>query len=242
MLRITSEGGFIGPSATLAVLPIVVVYDDGRIFTPGAVDAVYPGPLLPTLAVRNVGPAGARAIAAAIHAAGLDVAGSGGGGVAADTGTTVFAVVVAGQTVTTRIANSGGGPGPPGGNPGSAPALDLLARLIDTSETWGSPAAPETAFAPTAYRIFVAPGAPAADPSVTQAPRAWPLAGTLDSFGILAQPDRGITGLRVGVVSGPDAAIVGPFLASATMLTPVMSGGRAYTLYVRPLLPDETPN
>jgi len=80
LLRVTTEGGFIGPSANLAALPQVTVLADGRILTPGAVDTIYPGPLLPPVQVRNVGTTGAAAILAAIRAAGLDKAGAGAGG------------------------------------------------------------------------------------------------------------------------------------------------------------------
>ena len=52
-------------------------------------------------------------------------------------------------------------------------------------------------------------------------------------------PDRGIAGLRMGVVAGADAAKVGPLLAAATQLTAFTSAGESYTLFVRPLLPDE---
>jgi hypothetical protein len=241
LLKITSEGGFIGPTATLAALPTVVVYGDGRIFTPGAVPAIYPGPLLQTFSARDVGPSGGQAILDAIRKAGLDKPGGGDTGVAADTGTTVFAVVVEGQTITTRFAGLAAGPGRPGGgNPASAAALELLTRLTDPTETWGSSSAPETTYVPTAFRIFVVPGAPAGDPTVGQSPMAWPLATTLDAFGIPAAPDRGIAGLRVGVVSGTDAAMLAPFLASATTLTAITSGGQSFTVYVRPLLPDES--
>jgi hypothetical protein len=236
-MRVTSEGGFIGPSATLAALASVVVYADGRIFTPAAVDAIYPGPLLQGFTVRDVGPAGAAAILEAIRAAGLDKAVDD-TGIVADTGTTVFSIVIDGQTITSRFGVMG--PGRPGGDPAAAAALELLGRLTDPTETWGVSSAPATLYVPTAYRIFVAPGAPAADPSASQGPMAWPLATPLDAFGIPAVPDRGISGLRTGVVSGADAAALAPFLATANLLTPITSGGQSYTLYVRPLLPDET--
>jgi hypothetical protein len=135
----------------------------------------------------------------------------------------------------------GGGPGKPGGgDPAAAAAFDLLGRLTDETDTWGGPAAPVSTYVPTAFRIFVVPGAPAADPGVSQTPMAWPLPSTLDTFGRPAVPDRGITGLRVGVAGGADAATLAPFLAQATAITPITSGGKAYTLYVRPLLPDES--
>jgi hypothetical protein len=52
-------------------------------------------------------------------------------------------------------------------------------------------------------------------------------------------PDRGIAGLRQGVILGTDAALLGPALQAATADTQFASGGKNYTLHVRPLLPDE---
>jgi hypothetical protein len=246
LLRVTSEGGFIGPSATLATIPAVSVYADGRILTPGPVDAIYPGPLLSPVAVKNVGPAGARAIIAAIRAAGLDKDAAGGGIGNPDAATTVFAVTVDGKTITTRF-HLGGGPGGPGGpgagspDPSVAAADGLLARLQDPAETWGATKPITSTLTPTAYRIFVAPGAPVGDGSTAAPAVVWPLATPLDQFGAPAVPDRGITGLRQGAVFGADAATLGPVLAAANALTGFSSGGNLYTLFVRPLLPDEVP-
>ena len=250
VLRVTTEGGFIGPAAHLAQLPVVVVYADGRIFTPAPVDAIYPGPLLPVESVRTVGSSGVAAIRAAIAAARLDAGGGTNPGIGADAADTVFAVQAGGTLVTTRfpaLGMGGHGPGQPGGGPGGSPdpqrvaALALLARLTDATDTWGGPAAAATAYVPTSYRVFVAPGAPvASDPATTQQPVAWPLSTPLASFGRPAVPDRGISGLRVGVVSGSDAAMLGPVLAAATQVTPFTSGGASFTLYVIPLLPDES--
>jgi hypothetical protein len=246
LLRVTTEGGFIAPAATLAVVPMVSVYADGRIMTPGPVDAIYPGPLLPPVAIKDVGRAGAQAIIAAIRAAGLDKEGAGGGIGNPDAATDVFAVSVDGTTITTRF-HLGGGPGGPGlpgaasPDPSVAAAEDLLARLTDPSETWGATNPITSTLAPTAYRIFVAPGAPVGDGSTTAPAVAWPLATPLDQFGAPAVPDRGITGLRQGAVFGADAATLGPVLATANVLTGFSSGGNLYTLFVRPLLPDEVP-
>jgi hypothetical protein len=246
LLRISNEGGFIGPAATLAAIPTVSVYSDGRIMTPGPIDAIYPGPLLPPVAVTDVGPAGAQAIVAAIRAAGLDKPFTGDPGVGnPDSGTTVFSVTVDGATITTRLHFGGGGPGLPGGLGGSPdPTRDaaqhLLERLQDPSATWGSTPVRST-LVPTAYRVFVAPGAPVGDGSTTEPSAEWPLATALDAFGVPAVPDRGITGLRQGAVFGADALALGPVLRAATQLTGFSSGGKLYTLYVRPLLPDEVP-
>jgi hypothetical protein len=84
----------------------------------------------------------------------------------------------------------------------------------------------------------VAPG-PSADPSASQSPIAWPLATDLQGFGTPAVPDRGVAGLRQGVVVGPDATQLGPVLRAATTLDRFISGGKSYQVWVRPLLPDE---
>jgi hypothetical protein len=249
LLRVTSEGGFIGPTASLAALPTVSVYTDGRILTPGPVDAIYPGPLVPPVAGRDVGPAGADAIVQAIRAAGLDQATTSSPGLPGDTGATVFDVVLDGRTTTTRYGQAGpggpgipggpGGPGASGGDPARDAAFALLDRLTDPGDTWGAASAPQSILVPTGYRIFVVTGGPPADPAASQAPAEWPLPTSLDAFGAPAIPDRGIPGLRSGVVLGDDAAALAPFLSRLTTLTPVASGGNSYTLYVRPLLPDE---
>ncbi len=245
LLKVTSEGGFINPTANLAALPIVAVYGDGRILTPGPVDAIAPGPLVIPVQVRNVGPAGATSILAAIRTAGLDKPATGGPGIPGDSGTNIFAVTIDGQTTETRLSENGpgvGGPGAPGGgsaDPGKAAAFDLLNRLLDPAETWGAAGAAPTTLAPAGYRIYVAPGAPPTDASTAQAPVAWPLALPLDQFGTPAVPDRGIAGLRQGVVKGADATTLGPILARATSATAFTSGGKSYTLWVRALLPDE---
>jgi hypothetical protein len=242
LLKVTSEGGFINPAATLAALPIVTVYADGRILSPAQL-AADPPPLVAAVDVRDVGPAGASAILAAIKAAGLDKEATGGPGIPGDSGTDVFTVVIDGAMTTTRLVGGGPpGPGLPGGSGGGdtarQAAFDLLAKLLDPAETWGAGRATTSTLAPVGYRVYVAP-ADAAAASGGPAPIAWPLATALDAFGTAAIPDRGITGLRQGVVLGPDAMNLAAVLRGATTISVFTSGGRSYTLYVRPLLPDE---
>ena len=245
LLRVTSEGGFIGPAANLNAVPQVSVYADGRIMSPGAVAAIYPSPLLPAVDVRDVGPAGATAIVAAIRAAGLDKPSTAEPSVPGDFGTTIFTVTVDGVPVVSRLVLGSGLPGRPGvgsPDPAAAAAADLLARLQDPNETWGAASVQTSVLTPTAYRVYVAPGAPASDGTLSPEPAvAWPLATPLGQLGTAANPDRGIAGLRQGAVFGADAATLGPVLAAANSQTPFISEGNLYTLYVRPLLPDEVP-
>lgn len=242
LLKVTTEGGFINPSATLAALPTVAVYADGRILTP-AVVAADPPPLVTPIDVRDVGPSGATAILAAIKAAGLDKTSSAAPGVPGDSGTSVFTAVVDGAATTTRFGGGGQpAPGRPGqsaaGDPAQQAALALLARLTDPTETWGSTAARQSTFVPLGYRVYVGP-AVTTPPASAQPSIPWPLATPLGGFGTPAVPDRGVPGLRQGVVLGADAARLAPVLRSANALSTFSAGGTSYSLWVRPLLPDE---
>lgn len=241
ILEVTSEGGFINPSARLAALPTVVVYSDGRVLTPAAPSTTNPDPLLPRVSIRDLGPGGVAAIQAAIQAAGLDKPTTEDPGISADSGVSVFAVNSGGSVTTTRFASSGGGPGLPGGGGGGperAAAFDLLNRLFDTTDAWGGSAAAETVYQALGYRVFAAPVA--ADPSAP-APISWPLTESLADIGTPTVPDRGVTGLRSGVVLGSDATTLGPVLDAAVAGTTFTSGGGTFTVWVRPLLPHELP-
>ena len=164
---------------------------------------------------------------------------------------TVFTVTVAdGAPTITRFAagGPGGGPGGPGlpgvgggDNPERTAAFNLLDQLLDTTNTWGAAAAPESTYAPLGYRVFTAPGAPVGDGSTEVPAVAWPLATGLADFGTPAVPDRGVTGLRSGVVTGADAQALASAGTSATTSTPFTSGGASFTLWVRVLLPHELP-
>ena len=242
LLEVHGEGGFINPAATIGSLPTIVVDADGRIYEQGTSTSATI-PLITPVEVRDVGAAGAAQILAAMKAAGLDKAST--GGVAADAGTTVYTATIDGATVVSRFA-AGGGPGPvnhgggtggDSGGPGAA-ALALLTQLQDPTVTWGGASAPATAFAPTAYRIYTAPGAPA-DAANGGAPVAWPLATALADFGAPAAASFGVAGLRTGIVSGADAATLATALAAASPSTAITSGGSSFTIWVRPLLPDE---
>ena len=242
LLRVTSEGGFINPVASLAAVPTIVVYTDGRMFSAGQPTGENPDPLVAPIAVRSVGAAGEAAIVAAVREAGLDKPASGGPGVAGDSGTLVFEASIDGATVTTRYAGNGPGPGGPGvggDDPGRTAALALVDRLLDPAETWGAASAPAFTYEPTAFKIYAAPGAPPVDPSASEPPVAWPLTTTLATFGTPAVPDRGVSGLRVAVIGGADGAAIAPVLAAASSGTAFTSDGQPFTLYVRPLLPDE---
>jgi len=208
---------------------MVVVDTDGKIYLPSG-DAS--GALIPGVDVRDVGEAGAEQIIQAIRDAGLDHEGDD-GGIVADAGVTVFTVEIDGQEIVNRIgANGPGQPGQPGG--GNNPAIDLLNRLTDPTETWGATDVEASTYEPVAYRVYAAP-AEASDGETVD----WPLSTPLTDFGTPATPDFGVSGLRSGIVTGDDASTMAGALSLKSSQDAVMSDGHAYQLWVRPLLPDE---
>jgi len=232
LLEVTTEGGFISPTAHLGELPDVVVDAAGNIYT---ADPNAPaGGLIPQAVVRNVGAEGAAQIMAALKAAGLDKANDDGGGPGnPDAGVTVFTVEIDGQEVVNRISG-GGAPGP--GHPGASPdpALDLLARLEDPTQMWGAGNVTATPFVPTAYKLYEAPTANSASNAID-----WPLATSLAQFGTPATPDLGVAGLRTGAVFGDDATKLASAAAGATSDTVLVSDSQQYQVWIRPLLPPE---
>lgn len=242
VLRAAYQGGFIAPDSLRTRLPIVSVYTDGRILSGGVTPAIYPGPLVPSIVVRSVGPAGVAGILQAAADAGLTGAdGTYGPGPAVDAAQTVITVVHDGrQTVSTFSSLQ-----PSQVQPGSGvtddrvptAAAQLLGRLM-ASDTFGGTAGPEGVYAPLGFQLFVRPGSPdVSDSSLARPALSWPLATPLASFGKV--DTLGPDGARVGVVIGADAATLGPILVSATQITPFLSGGSQWTILVKPLLPDE---
>jgi hypothetical protein len=167
-----------------------------------------------------------------MKAAGLDVEGS--TGVVGDAGVTVFTSEIDGQEVINRVGDTA--PGRPGASPQRA--IDLLNRLLDPSETWGARDGQPSTFTPTAYKVYAA--------FMTDTPASlavgWPLATSLDAFGVPAQPDFGVTGLRTGVVSGADAIAVQQAFKDFTgnlALSDNQGKLGTFQVWIRPLLPPE---
>ncbi len=242
ILRETLEGGFIAPRADRTRLPIVSVYADGRILSQGVTPAIYPGPLVPSIVVRSIGPAGAAGVLKAATDAGLAGAdGSYGSGPQPDVPLTVITVVHDGRQTVSTFNSLPSLQIQPLSGVSDERILTAAAQLLDrlmTNDTFGGTAGPEGAYTPLGFQLFVTPGAPdVSDPQLARPPESWPLSTPLASFGKV--DTLGSDGARVGVVIGTDAATLGPILAAATQITPFLSGGTQWTIVVKPLLPDE---
>jgi hypothetical protein len=244
VLRVEFVGGLIAPPADLVRVPSFSLFGDGRLVTEGAQTEIYPQPALPALLVQQLTEDGVQRI--------LELAGDAGllgrdatyvnGGVA-DAPTTVFTVNADGGHHVVQASALGFG------DEVGVPESDRAARRVlvrfQGELTDLASALPANSFTgamqyePEGLRLFVTEGAPFSDPGVDQKDIAWPLATPLSSFGA-ALGEPGSQPVRCGTVEGDDLARLMPSVERATQISPWTSGGAAYGIVVRPLLPDES--
>ncbi len=244
LVRIETRGGFIAPQALLLRYPTFSLYGDGTVITQGAQPAIYPGPAMPSLIATKLTAAGVDAVLGAARQAGLYGPNEDYHGVLApDAGVTII-TLNDGRTVHT-ISVTAFGAAPQQGvsktEAGARAALQTLSNRLADLRSWlpkGS-VGPDRPYQPTAVRVFVAPGAPQGN-GVTEPSIAWPLAAPLSSFGAPVPTPLGGGPTSCGVVQGEDLAKLLPDLRRATQISPWTSDGSAYTLSLRPLLPDES--
>ncbi|HZP89633.1 MAG TPA: hypothetical protein VFC04_01405 [Actinomycetota bacterium] len=238
VLRVETGGGFIAPQSTLGQVPEFSLFGDGRIITPGAQPAIYPGPALPNLLVQQVNEDGIQAILEGAREAGLlgpdaryDAP------CISDQATTTFTVVADGRTHVVS-AYALGNDSCNGQDAGARARLATFRARLGDLASWlprGS-IGQQSAYEPTEMRIYVQPLVPSAGQTLEQQPIDWPLAQPLATFGT---PDPTLPELRCGVVRGDDLTALLPDARRANQLTPWRSGGSEYSLVFRPLLPDE---
>ena len=71
VFQYSEVGGFVPRSLAFQSTPVILVSGDGRVFTPGAQIAIYPGPLLPAIQVQTISELGIQRLLAAADEAGL---------------------------------------------------------------------------------------------------------------------------------------------------------------------------
>jgi predicted secreted protein len=210
-------------------VPEFSLFGDGRIITAGAADAKYPGAAVPALTVHTVTDAAVTRLLDAAKAAGLlgpDRAITGGG--PADIGTTVFTLNADG-THQTSVVGLAGTP-PAGASAADTAARKALAGFAAAAQALV--AGPSTAYQPSALRLLATPYA-APDASTTV--RDWPITGTTP-----ASLGTSVSSGVCGAVSGADAAAFLAAAKDANTSTAWTAGGVAWSIAVRPLLPDES--
>ena len=153
VLKISYEGGFVPVGYAFLNTPTLLVSGDGRVFTQGAVPAIYPGPLLPTVLVRTITEDGMQALLGIVKSAGLLAAPpdyAGGEGVA-DAPNTVLTINADGGSFV-HSAYTIGIDNPE--SPARQKLLDVTTALGDIETAAGaSNLGPDEPFVPTAYRF-----------------------------------------------------------------------------------------
>lgn len=164
IIRYGAEGGFVAPETLFVNVPSLVVSGDGRAFVPGAVPAIYPGPLLLPMGVRTISEAGIQRLLALALNAGLlapppDYSAE---MMVADAPDTVVRFTVGAGTFEHRAYALGFGVDDQGApteemTPARQALLDYVQALGGLAATVGSALGEETLFEPTEYRLRATP-------------------------------------------------------------------------------------
>jgi hypothetical protein len=228
VIKITNEGGFVPPGFLFVNLPSLLISGDGRVFTPGAMIDIYPGPLLPAITERSITDDGIRKVLQLADDAGLlgeplDYSLPDGVGIA-DASDTVVVINVNGKVYEHR-ANA------LGFDDSSTPARDNLNTFVTlvsdiAKVAGGSNVGEEHAFEAEQYRFQAAVVDPTqyTDPSPTIV--AWP-----DGAGAVLADS-----LQCATVAAAD---VDALFAEATQLTFFEEAAITYQLSAVGVLPGD---
>lgn len=232
IIKITNEGGFVPAGFFFVNLPNLLISGDGRVFAPGAMIEIYPGPLLPAITERSITEAGIQKVLqladdAGLLGAPLDYSVPDGIGIA-DAPDTVVVINVNGKVYEHR-ANALGFDMPEGSL--STPARDNLNTFVtlisDIAKVAGSGnVGDEHIFVPDQYRFQALAVDPTqwTDPSPTIV--AWPNA----TGAVLAES------LECATVP---ADAVEELFTSSNQLTFFEEGDLTYQLYAVGVLPGD---
>jgi hypothetical protein len=238
ILKITNSGGLAPPGYQLTEVPIFALYGDGCVIVRGAVDAMYPGPLLPNLRELRVTPDDIQKILAAAETAGLlgpDASYEQPG--IADAETVVFRTTAGGAThVVDAYALSEAVGGPAGPDEAARTKLrDFEAHILNLAGLLGR-AINDASYQPTSMRVFAQSASATTQSGLTPQEPAWPL--TQDPA-IAGQPSI-VPGVRCIAIDGEDLASFMEAAKTARSNTVWTAHSGRYSVTVRPLYPDES--
>ena len=248
IIKIEDVGGFVPQEYLLTRMPSFALYGDGCFIVQGAQIEIYPQPLLPPLFEVCLTEAGIQQVLQKAQAAGLldgdaeyDFPGI------ADATTTVITTNAGDVQSVVRAYALGIDPeANPELTPEENAAREALATFMGEMQslTMWMPAEMiaesehEYDATENGMRLLWLDADTAAlqDEGLTRQEVDWPLTIDLATFGEPYWNDD----YRCGVVTGEDLEMLMPLLQSANQLTLWHSGDLDYTLYARPMLPDET--
>jgi hypothetical protein len=232
LLRYGYEGGFVTPDTLFVRTPNVLITGAGAVITPGAVPAIFPGPLVMPFFVQTIDETGIQNVLVAAQQAGLlaappDYTLPDGIGIA-DAPDAVVALQADGGSFEHRayaldITAADGN--------ASTPARDALSgfitKLSDLESLAGADhLGPQESFVPTVYRVRATPVDPSqyGEPKPTVQP--WPVD----------------TGLRLADASQcvqADASKVGALFTASNQQSFFTEDGITYSLAVAAALPGD---
>ena len=231
------------PGSTFGWLPGVLISVDGRVLTGGAVEAIYPGPLLQPIIEQRLPASGWALIVAAARDLGL-LAGTtdfSGGAIPPGGMSGRLELFVDGRMVTltgdpSRVPRCGAQRCV--ATPGTPETFAVFWNQVIALPSWPELGlGPESRYVPDGYAVVVGP-APVVDAQLVRQPVTWPGSTPLAAFG---KPLVDGSGGRCGTVSGTDAVAAGAAFQAATAITPWHDAGATtlYGLSVRALLPGD---
>ncbi|MEV4770564.1 hypothetical protein [Micromonospora humida] len=232
VLRIDYTGGFVRPETNVTRLPAVSVYADGRVITQGPTVLSYPGPALPNIQVRTISAAEVAKLVEQARAAGVGSAVDVGTPKITDVATTRFTIRGPVGTEQLEVYALGEATGPESGLTDAQQAAREKLRTFADKLTDPGNAATQP-YQPTAIAAVAGPWV--ATPETAKQPRMeWP--GPALPGASLGE------GLDLGCVTVTGAAVQQLIATAgkANAATPWTSGGKPWTVTLRPLLPDET--
>jgi hypothetical protein len=225
-------GGFTTPEMAFRQLPSVVVYDDGRTVTQGAVIGIYPGPAELPLVAGQLGDGGLERLADAARDAGLLAQRSRddfGMPPVADAPDTRITVVVDGEEVVTEVPALGfDDAGDMGVTEEQAEQRAAISAFVDLASRLATDGESSDMLEVDRYRVQPVPyrGRPP-EPGLEPNELDWPAEVELDRTDCIA-------------VTGDDATALADVLPEATEITRwIDADGDPWRLAIRPVLPHE---
>jgi hypothetical protein len=235
VLRVRQEGGFVPPEQIVGRIPDVSVYADGRMITQGPQIAIYPGPALPNLLVRQLDEAATGKLIDDAVAAGVRTGADLGSPGVADAPTTRIDVVRDGVTSTvSAMALREAMPDDPALTAGQRAARAQLAAFLARLDEMAAAPGQQPYEAQTLAALATAYTAPDDGLPRQPGPIAWPGPALPGEY---LNPN-----VKVGCVTatGAERDAVLAAVKDANQNTPWGSGGNRYRVTFRPLLPDES--
>ena len=228
VLKLSYEGGFVPAGYAFVNTPSLLVSGDGRVFTQGAVPAIYPGPLLPSVMARSITEEGIQALLGITQTAGLLATPpdyTGGEGIADAPDTVVTINAAGGSFVHSGYALGIDNPE----SPARQALLDAATKLADLETAAGvANLGPDQPFEAQTYRFQARAIDPTELTNQDPAPSVveWPTAS-------------GVLLVDATTCARVDAALVGSLFVDAKQNTYFQEGDVVYQLAVAGVLPGD---